>query len=97
MKKLQFPLKVYVDDNFRENYLKSQNWRKQPVKAVILDDNPLSIACYMEDHPEIDFDDSSDLNFEQKEKLKKMLKELDIKEMENLSAQDLIDSAGRRI
>jgi len=26
-------------------------------KVIILDDNPLSMACYMEEHPEIDLDD----------------------------------------
>lgn len=91
MKNLDFPLLVYMDDEFRENYLKSQNWRKKPVKAVILDDNPLSIACYMEEHPEVSFDDPSELSFEDKEKLRKLINETELK---NMSAQDFIDSAG---
>ncbi len=85
-KKLEFPLEVYVDDNFRENYLKQQN--KKPVKVVILDDNPLSIASYMEDHPEVSFEDSSDLNVEDKIKLKKQLDKIRDK---NLTAEDLVN------
>ena len=50
MNPLEFPLQVYVDDDYRENFLKSKK-NKKP-KVVILDNNELSIACYMEDHPE---------------------------------------------
>jgi len=86
---LEFPLMVYVDETFRENYLKSQNWKKKPASAVILDDNPLSIAMYMQEHPEIDFkDDLSQLGHEDMIKLNKMLEKT---EQEKMSAQDIID------
>lgn len=29
---------------------------KKPVEPIILDNNPLSIACYLEEHPEIDIE-----------------------------------------
>lgn len=91
MIKFEYPLIIYTDDDARENYFKHQ--KKEHPTVVILDDNPLSLACYMEDHPEIDFEDSSDLTYEEKEKLNKMLKEL---EVEGMDAQDIIDSVGRR-
>lgn len=34
----EFPLEVYLNDNFRENYFKSQNWVKKPKELVILND-----------------------------------------------------------
>lgn len=90
----EYPLILYLDDNARENYFKSQNWNKtKPAKVVILDNNPLSIAMYMEEHPEIDFDESSDLSSAEMFKLNKMLKE---KELKNMSAQEIIDIVGKK-
>ncbi|MCX6748445.1 MAG: hypothetical protein NT076_02470 [Candidatus Pacearchaeota archaeon] len=91
-KELEYPLLIYVEDEVRENYLKSVTRGKKPANVVILDDNPLSIAMYMEEHPEINFDDSCDLSPAEMFKLKEMLKGIKPK---GKSAQDLLNDVDK--
>lgn len=104
---LDFPLLVYVNDQYRWTFFSDPNSmlnykaclkRKNP-EVIILDDNPLSIAMYMEEHPQYSFDDCDrlvqmnpdKLGPEDMLKLDEMLKKVETKHM---SAQELIDSVG---
>jgi hypothetical protein len=48
-------------EEFEEYHLLQQKVKEKPKKAkvIILDDNPLSIACYMEEHPEVSFEEDT--------------------------------------
>lgn len=80
MKDLEFPLQVYVDDEFRENYLKG-SWNKRKNEVFSFDDKDYLVQK-----------DNCQLGPEDMIKLRKMLEK---KEAERMKAQDFIDW-GRR-
>lgn len=88
-----YPALVYLNEDFRENYFKGMNSMTsmrsntgitqkgitpKPAEVVILDDNPISIGMYMEEHPEA---------FEEEE-----LKSIETNDKEEkMTAQEVID------
>lgn len=77
MKKLEYPLMAYVDDDFRENFFKSKN----PEKKYAFDERDYLVEVK---------EDFSQLGAEDMLKLRKMLDEVKPKKM---SAQEIIEWA----